>query len=223
MPPVTRWKKSWKVDDEDDDGDDNATLWKKILFDATNRAKIGIQRMREYQREDQSRRIRIEANDIHTGAVDIMEEALSSAGLLDFVQISNMDCYDLDVKCVDDTTYIVATNPPWGIRLTEDIEESWEGLRHFIRNKCPDGTQVFILSGDKAATAALKLKRDRMIPLQTGDQNLRWIQYTIREKKQDQQNELDSKTSQTSQTTEATAAANSASDSRRNVPQNEWI
>ena len=197
IPPVTRWKKSSVEDDGDDD---DATLWKKILLDATNRAKVGIQRMREYQQEDASRKIRIEANDIHTGAVDIMEEALSSAGLLDFVEISNMDCYDLDVKHDDDTTYVVATNPPWGVRLTEDIEESWEGLKHFIRNKCPEETQVFILSGDKAATATLKLKRDRMIPLQTGEQNLRWIQYTIRGKKVDEENELDSKPSQTSQT-----------------------
>jgi len=67
--------------------------------------------------------------------------------------------------------------------LTEDIAESWEGLRHFIRDKCPNGTQVYVLSGDKTATAALKLKRDRMIPLQTGDQHLRWIQYTIGRKK----------------------------------------
>ena len=70
-----------------------------------------------------------------------------------------------------------------GIRLTEDISESWEGLRHFIRDKCPDGTQVYVLSGDKTATGILKLKRDRMMPLQTGDQNLRWIQYTIGRKK----------------------------------------
>ena len=67
--------------------------------------------------------------------------------------------------------------------MTEDIAESWEGLRHFIRDKCPDGTQVYVLSGDKTTTAALKLKRDRMIPLQTGDQYLRWIQYTIGRKK----------------------------------------
>jgi hypothetical protein len=68
--------------------------------------------------------------------------------------------------------------------LTEDIEESWEGLKHFIRDKCPSGTEVYILSGDKTATATLKLRRDRMIPLQTGDQNLRWIRYTIRGKRQ---------------------------------------
>jgi len=70
--------------------------------------------------------------------------------------------------------------------LTDDIVDSWEGLRHFIRDKCPSGTRVFILSGDKAATSTLKLRRDRMIPLQTGDQRLRWIQYTIQGKEERQ-------------------------------------
>ena len=75
--------------------------------------------------------------------------------------------------------------------MTEDIEESWEGLRHFARDKCPNGTQLYVLSGDKTATAALKLKRDRMIPIQTGDQHLRWIQYTIGKKKKGNKRQFD--------------------------------
>eukprot|EP00532_Pseudo-nitzschia_australis_P002414 CAMPEP_0168184364 /NCGR_PEP_ID=MMETSP0139_2-20121125/13189_1 /TAXON_ID=44445 /ORGANISM="Pseudo-nitzschia australis, Strain 10249 10 AB" /LENGTH=604 /DNA_ID=CAMNT_0008105959 /DNA_START=133 /DNA_END=1947 /DNA_ORIENTATION=+ len=187
-PPVTRWRKSSANDKEADEA------WKTVLLDATQRAKAGIQRMRE-----NPSLIQIEANDIHPRAVDIMESSLEAAGLVNFVRLSNMDCYELDggknqndeddggenedeAHGMDDK-YFVATNPPWGIRLTEDIEESWEGLRHFIRDKCPSGTEVYVLSGDKTATGALKLKRDRMIPLQTGDQNLRWIQYTIGRKK----------------------------------------
>jgi len=178
-PPVTRWKA--------DDEEDVSSAWKNVLVGATKRAKTGIQRMREYPSL-----IQIEANDIHPNAVDIMESSLETAGLANFVRLSNMDCYDMDGgkgpgdnDDINSNTYeyFVATNPPWGIRLTEDIEESWEGLRHYIRDKCPSGTQVYVLSGDKTATAALKLKRDRMIPLQTGDQHLRWIQYTIGRKK----------------------------------------
>ncbi|VEU33996.1 unnamed protein product [Pseudo-nitzschia multistriata] len=184
-PPVTRWKAAGGGKEPD-------VAWKKVLLDATQRAKAGIQRMRQ-----NPSLIRIEANDIHPRAVDIMESSLESAGLVNFVSLSNMDCYDLDDRKNqnggdDDDDDVaangecfVATNPPWGVRLTEDISESWEGLRHFIRDKCPDGTQVYVLSGDKAATAALKLKRDRMIPLQAGDQHLRWIQYTIGRKKRE--------------------------------------
>jgi len=104
-----------------------------------------------------------------------------------------------------------------GVRLTEDITESWEGLRHFIRDKCPVGTQVYILSGDKTATAALKLKRDRMIPLQTGDQHLRWIQYTIGGKKKgdksDKQSGYSSKHSQ----------GNKVENMQQASPEDSWV
>ena len=178
-PPVIRWKSNNQEDVE--------SAWKTVLLDATQRAKAGFKRMRE-----NPSLIEIEGNDIHPRAVEIMETSLETAGLDRFVTLSNMDCYDLEGgKDPDDDNdespsnreHFVYTNPPWGVRLTEDIEESWEGLRHFVRDKCPNGTELYVLSGDKTATAALKLKRDRMIPIQTGDQHLRWIQYTIGQKK----------------------------------------
>jgi 23S rRNA G2445 N2-methylase RlmL len=98
-----------------------------------------------------------------------------------------MDCYDLDVDASPETSTFVTTNPPWGVRLTEDIETSWDGLKHFIRNKCPGGTRVYVLSGDKSATGILQLKRDRMIPIQTGEQHLRWVQYSIRGRETNEQ------------------------------------
>jgi putative N6-adenine-specific DNA methylase len=180
MPPVTKWKSS----DKDEDVE---AMWKSVLLDATRRAKNGIQRMQQHPKM-----IQIMANDIHPGAIDIMESALSQAGFSDFVEIFNMDCYDLEVGDDPETSTLVATNPPWGVRLTEDIDESWEGLKHFIRNKCPSGTRVYVLSGDKSATATLKLKRDRMIPIQTGEQQLRWVQYTIRGNHEKEQESIDS-------------------------------
>ena len=117
-PPVTRWKAS--SDDDDIDDVDAAAVWKNILLDATQRAKAGIQLMREHPSL-----IQITGNDIHPRAVDIMESALSSAGLLNFVSVSNKDCYDLETNDIDDENdsdsdninnnieYFVATNPPW--------------------------------------------------------------------------------------------------------------
>jgi putative N6-adenine-specific DNA methylase len=167
MPPVTKWKSN--------SDRDTVSMWKEVLLDATKRAKNGI----HFLNRDPSP-IQIIANDIYPGAVDIMESALANAGLQNFVDVFEMDCYDLALANHPKTHTIVTTNPPWGVRLTEDIEESWEGLKHFARDKCPSGTQLFVLSGNKSATATLKLKRDRMIPIQTGDQHLRFIQYTIR-------------------------------------------
>ena len=181
MPPVTRWKSTTELSV---DGDDTMRTWKEIVLDATQRAKQGIQLLRQ-----EPQRIKIWGNDIHDGALDMTESSFSSAGLASFVKLTNEDCYDLDIASKDqrdDSQVFVATNPPWGVRLTDDVAESWEGLRHFIRDTCPSGTEVWILSGDKSATATLKLKRDRMIPIQTGDQHLRWIRYTIRDQMDDE-------------------------------------
>jgi 23S rRNA G2445 N2-methylase RlmL len=164
LPPVTRWKGSV----------DSTRLWKELLLEATSRAKQGIQTVRE------TKWIQIHANDIHGGALDLMEDSLTQAGLSSLVQISNQDCKDLKIPSDSETPHWVLTNPPWGVRLTEDVEESWDSLRHFLRDTCPSETEAWVLSGDKAASAQLKMKRDRMIPIQTGDQHLRWIQYTIR-------------------------------------------
>ncbi len=169
LPPVTRWKSDI----------DTSQLWKSILMDAAQRAKNGLQWMRENPNQ-----IVLHANDIHPGALEIMESSLSEAGLTKLVQTTNMDCFDLGLLNDSDKDqnipYFIVTNPPWGVRLTEDIEESWEGLRHYLRDTCPSGTEAWVLSGDKSSTKLLKLRRERMIPIQTGDQTLRWIHYTIR-------------------------------------------
>lgn len=162
FPPVTRWKSDT----------DTAELWKEVLVDASKQAKSGL----AWIRKDPTK-IVIQGNDIHPGAVRIMEDSAEAAGLLSLIEISNMDCYDMEVN---EVPCFVVTNPPWGVRLTDEIADSWEGLRHFLRDLCPSNTEAWVLSGHKTATATLKLRRDRMIPLQTGDQHLRWIQYTIR-------------------------------------------
>ena len=143
-------------------------------MDATQRAKKGL----EWIRKDPSK-LQLYANDIHPGAVDILDSSAKAAGLANFIEITNMDCYDLEVD-TDNIPYFVVTNPPWGVRLTDDIAESWEGLRHFMRDVCPSNTEAWVLSGHKGATATLKLRREKMIPIQTGEHHLRWIQYKIR-------------------------------------------
>ena len=71
--------------------------------------------------------IQIVGNDIYPPAVDVFEESLRSAGLLNLVELSNKDCYDLDATSTTSSTladentdhdtnnidYVVATNPPW--------------------------------------------------------------------------------------------------------------
>jgi len=165
LPPVLKWK---------NDEEDTAKLWKEVLLDATQRAKSGLSRLRS------SPSIKIVANEIHPGALDLLEESLHQAGFSDIVEIHQGDCQDFIVPNTDKC--LVVTNPPWGVRLTQDMHESWEALRVFLRENSPPGTEAWVLSGNKEATKHLGLRRSQSMVLQTGQQDLRWIQYNILDK-----------------------------------------
>jgi 23S rRNA G2445 N2-methylase RlmL len=107
LPPVIRWKS--------DDNANTAELWKSILLDATQHAKEGVR----WTCEDPGK-LQLFANDIHPGALEIMEASLSTVGLSSLVQTTNKDCYDLKVG-TETIPYFVVTNPPGGVCLTKDI------------------------------------------------------------------------------------------------------
>jgi len=181
-PPVVRWNFG---------ANENAPeLWNQLLMDATQRAKAGLRQLK-----DSNRRVRIIGSDVHGGAVELARRAVQQAGLAQVVELRQGDCVhwtppsspssSKSAKENEDgkeTQIMVVANPPWGVRLDENMEASWESLRTFLRDNCPGGrTEAWILSGSKEATQHLGLRRSQMMPLQTGKQTLRWLRYEIRE------------------------------------------
>lgn len=162
VPPVLRWKSGCGMMD----------TWKVFLQEATEEAREGLQWI------SGSGQIELMVNDIHAGALEICEASLRQAGLANTVSLRQGDCKELDLnnqKC------LIVTNPPWGVRLTDDMEESWESLRSLLR-RCAPGTEAWVLSGNKDATKHLGLRRSQSMVLKTADQDLRWIQYIIMDK-----------------------------------------
>jgi 23S rRNA G2445 N2-methylase RlmL len=174
-PPVLKWKSEEK----------NVTnIWNKLLLDAASRAKHGLSMLG-------TRKVDIVANEVHPGALDLLEDSLYKAGFSHFVKVHQGDCQDFILPPSNSSgNVLVVTNPPWGVRLTEDMHDSWEALRVFLRENCPPGrTTAWILSGNKSATKHLGLRRSQSLSLKTGQQDLRWIQYEILEKRPKQQHE----------------------------------
>jgi putative N6-adenine-specific DNA methylase len=179
IPPIVRWRQLG--DDRQDE-----RLWQTLLLDATARAKRGLARL-----NSGSTNVVFAGNDVHWGSVQLAEDAIRRAGFSNVIQMSGVDCevwkgpvssphHDND----DDATSrcLVVCNPPWGVRLTEDMEESWDALRVFLRDVCParyGSTTAWLLSGNADVTRRLKLRRSQSIPLQTGEQQLRWLEYNI--------------------------------------------
>jgi 23S rRNA G2445 N2-methylase RlmL len=188
LPPVTRWKHP----SGDESAISAAQIWKDELVEASHRAKTGIGWLRS------SNSVRFFANDYHPGAIDLIESSLREAsqvvpGLDSLVEVHQGDCEDwIPVVTSSDNgkfdssldqRWMVVCNPPWGERLSEDMHESWESLRAFLRGgTCPPRTEAWILSGNPAATKHLGLQRSSSLPVRTGQQDLRWLQYEIRDK-----------------------------------------
>lgn len=184
MPPAIRWK------------DGNLDEWKALLVEAKSRAKAGLAWVKgDSQTYPGRMNCEVFANEFNPRAADLARACIANAGLSESIVLNEGDCIDWDLggeadndagnfdECVPvEGRTIVVANPPWGKRLTEDIEESWESLQVFLRREC-NGIESWILSGNKSLTRILRMKKSRSLVIRTGDEDLRWIQYHIFKKK----------------------------------------
>ena len=169
-PPIVRWKND----------DDVVGIWRDVLLEASERAKRGLAAIRE------GGSIEILGNELNEGAARLCFDSLAMAGFEDVVTFEDGDCAEFipPSRQKDTTPFLVVTNPPWGVRLSDDIADSWEALALFVRHVCPPGSNLWVLSGNKKSTKALRLKRTRAYPLKTGQQDLRWIHYELRSREE---------------------------------------
>lgn len=172
IPPMLRWKDYSHLKEH---------VWPQLLRQATTRAKEGLQWLRSNNGGGKSR---VQVNDMHTGALALFDESLALAGLDGLVDIHAGDCIDWQPVISDgneEESWTVVCNPPWGVRLEENVDASWEALGKFLKQTCPGGrTKAFILSGNAGATKSLGLRRSQSMPIKVGTQDLRWLEYELR-------------------------------------------
>jgi len=185
IPPAVRWRAG------DMDG------WKALLTEAAQRARDGAAWAGGAIGEGGGTggaNCEIYANELDPRAAGLARSCIGRAWVAgDLIRLTEGNCEDWDLggesegadaasRAVVEGRTIVVSNPPWGKRLTEDIDESWEGLRTFLRREC-DGAEAWVLSGNKALTKILRMKKSRSVVVKTADEDLRWLQYHIFRKK----------------------------------------
>jgi 23S rRNA G2445 N2-methylase RlmL len=138
-------------------------------------------------------------NEFNENAAILAVQNIEKAGFSDCIIVDEEDCIDWDLggdeeenspaRIVIPGRTIIVCNPPWGLRLDEDIEESWLSLKSFFRTQC-NSAESWVLSGNKETTRFLRMKSSRKVVVKTADEDLRWIQYHVFKKKQVEDNTL---------------------------------
>ena len=161
IPPSVRWKDFSSVE-----------VWNELLAEAASRAKRGV----AWARNDN---VSIFCNEKNPRAAALARSSIKKSGVGSIISLEEGDCLDwkLDNKVVEGRTIFVC-NPPWGIRLTQDIDDSWVSLREFLRRE-GNGAEAWVLSGNKDLTKILRMKKSQTVVLKTAEEDLRWLQYHI--------------------------------------------
>ena len=76
---------------------------------------------------------------------------------------------------------VLVCNPPYGQRIGDEaeLEELYRELGNYAKAKAP-GWQLWLLSGNRNLTGALRLKAEQRIPVSNGGIDCRWLRYDIR-------------------------------------------
>jgi putative N6-adenine-specific DNA methylase len=102
----------------------------------------------------------------------------AQAGLADRIELQQADFRDLQPP---PGPGVLVCNPPYGSRVGqgEELTELYSDLGRMLRERC-SGWTLWLLSGNAALTAALRLKADARIPVSNGGIDCRWLRYRIR-------------------------------------------
>lgn len=114
-------------------------------------------------------------NDQHSGALSIARRSMRTAEVQDCIRLEHGDA---DAYEPATNPSVVVCNPPYGERLTEDLEHSWHALGTFLR-RCP-GARAWLLSGNASLTRHLGLRSSDRLPVKNGPIDCRWMLYEMR-------------------------------------------
>ena len=176
-PPAIRWKSFSDIE-----------TWDELLNDAKSRAMTGM-KFASSSMGNGKNNVSIYCNEKNPGAAQLARSSIKNAGVTRIVSLSEGDCIDWNlekddgISCTIPSRTIFVSNPPWGKRLSQDIDDSWVNLREFIRREAP-GCEVWVLSGNKDLTKILRMKKSKSMAIRTADEELKWLQYHVFQKRE---------------------------------------
>ena len=122
------------------------------------------------------RGVRIVGSDINGGAVELARQTIAATGFTNEISLIHGSCDTVAVASTEVTMAIC--NPPWGGRLTADLDLSWSTLGATLKKL--GGGEAWVLCPPSELTGLLKLRRERGMTFWAAKDKLRFTQYIIR-------------------------------------------
>ena len=143
-------------------------------FDRAQWAKL---RHAASERRAPARKLPIFGNDIVAGEVEKTRANLTTAGLVDCVELSRSDLLDLPAPAAEG---VMVTNPPYGVRLgeLEALAEFYPRLGDALKRHW-SGWRCHFLSADPNLPKLIRLKASRRTPVFNGALECRLYEYRM--------------------------------------------
>ena len=143
-------------------------------FDRAQWAKL---RHAASERRAPARKLPIFGNDIVAGEVEKTRANLTTAGLVDCVELSRSDLLDLPAPAAEG---VMVTNPPYGVRLgeAEELAAFYPRLGDALKARW-GGWRCHFLSADVQLPKLIGLKASRRTPLFNGALECRLYEYRM--------------------------------------------
>lgn len=157
----------------------------------SHRRRFGFQNLKGFQREAWERVVedvlsqekselpfRFYAFDQDRDALKVAKASAIAAGVGEFINFSRQPVSVAEAP-QDEPPGIVLVNPPYGQRLTDEVEDAYKDLGFALRTKFK-GWKVWVLSGEKDHVRLMGLKSSRRIQVFNGPVECRFLEYDVR-------------------------------------------
>ncbi len=145
----------------------DAQLWQKMVDEAQQRREAGLQTLPLILGRDRDRY-----------AIAVARENLEAAGLHEHIQLEVANLRVAVPECLQETSGLVLTNPPYGERLgeREALREDYAQLGQLVRTELPNWRLALITAHPELADA-IPLTQTQAIQLRNGPLDAELLQF----------------------------------------------
>lgn len=169
-----------------------AAMMAMNIAPGANRRRFGFQNLKGFQKdawqrvgqdvisqEKEELPFKFYGYDVDRDALKIAKASAEAAGVGSVIQFGRQEVALAEAPVEELKPGVVIVNPPYGERLTDEVEDAYKDMGFALRTKFK-GWKVWVLSGEKDHVRLMGLKSARRFQVFNGPIECRFLEYDIR-------------------------------------------